>query len=160
MAHQGPGSNGQNCLTPHGFRGNYSFLSNFHPCVVSFGGFVFICSEGAYAAQKTTDECTRRAFQTYDGPTAKREGQKLVLRNDWPDIRVQVMRDIVAAKFTQNPDLTALLLQTGDGILVEVNTWGDHFWGVCGEVGENRLGLILMEVRESLKGRADWCAGR
>ena len=43
-----------------------------------------------------------------------------------------------------------LLLATGDAKIVEGNTWGDVFWGVCNGVGENHLGEILMKVRQDL----------
>jgi hypothetical protein len=36
-------------------------------------------------------------------------------------------------------------------ILIEGNTWGDTFWGVCNGVGENNLGKTLMNVREILR---------
>lgn len=36
-------------------------------------------------------------------------------------------------------------------MLIERNTWGDTFWGVYDNKGENNLGKILMKVREGLK---------
>ena len=35
--------------------------------------------------------------------------------------------------------------------LVEGNTWGDRFWGVCGGVGLNWLGRLLMQVRDEVR---------
>ena len=61
------------------------------------------------------------------------------------------MYEIVLAKFTQNPDLKKKLLATGDEHLEEGNTWGDTIWGTVDGVGENRLGKILMRVRDELK---------
>ena len=60
------------------------------------------------------------------------------------------MYEIVLAKFTQNPDLKEELLATGDEHLEEGNTWGDAIWGTVDGVGENRLGKILMRVRDEL----------
>ena len=60
------------------------------------------------------------------------------------------MYEIVLAKFTQNPDLKEKLLATGDESLEEGNTWGDTIWGTVDGVGENRLGKILMRVRDEL----------
>lgn len=48
-------------------------------------------------------------------------------------------------------DLRKKLLATGDAELVENNTCGDVFWGICDGVGENHLGKILMLVRDRLK---------
>jgi hypothetical protein len=39
------------------------------------------------------------------------------------------------------------LIQTGDAYLIEGNTWGDQYWGVCDGQGLNSLGLLLMETR-------------
>ena len=61
------------------------------------------------------------------------------------------MYQILKSKF-QNPELSKLLLETGDCELIEGNTWGDQFWGVCKGVGENNLGKLLMKVREELHG--------
>lgn len=61
------------------------------------------------------------------------------------------MYEIVKAKFTQNEDLKQRLLETGDMYLEEGNTWGDRTWGTINGKGQNRLGKILMKVREELK---------
>ena len=56
---------------------------------------------------------------------------------------------LVILKFTQNPELLKRLKQI-KGPISEENTWGDTFWGICEGKGENNLGKILMEVRDSL----------
>lgn len=72
------------------------------------------------------------------------------MRSDWEEVKDKVMYEIVLAKFTQNPDLKEKLLATGDEYLEEGNTWGDTIWGTVDGVGENRLGKILMRVRDEL----------
>jgi N-glycosidase YbiA len=63
------------------------------------------------------------------------------------------MRKAVTAKFEQHPELTRLLLGTGDALLVE-NTSNDDYWGDGGDgSGRNMLGRILMEVRQRLRDR-------
>lgn len=83
---------------------------------------------------------------------AKLAGRNCELRKDWEDIKEQTMYEIVSAKFTQNKNLAKLLLDTGDAYLEEGNWWQDTTWGVCNGVGENKLGKILMRVREELNG--------
>lgn len=61
------------------------------------------------------------------------------------------MYTVCLAKFTQKPELEAMLLATGDKVLVEGNTWGDTEWGVCDGVGKNLLGKILMRIRGELQ---------
>lgn len=62
------------------------------------------------------------------------------------------MYEICKAKFSQNEELRDRLLATGDEYLEEGNTWGDRIWGTVNGICENRLGKILMRVREELKG--------
>ena len=76
--------------------------------------------------------------------------RELPLRKDWEDIKDEVMRKAVLAKFSQNPDIKEILLQTGEEEIIEATT-DDYYWG-CGSkgTGKNMLGKILMEVRELL----------
>jgi len=77
--------------------------------------------------------------------------RKQKLRRDWESVKVGVMRTAVLAKFTQYEELQTLLLSTGDAKLVE-HTENDDYWGDGGDgSGRNKLGRILMEVRESFR---------
>lgn len=143
------------CIGPHdgvidSFFGPYRFLSNFEPCTVVYEGMTYSCSEAAYQAAKTTDVSLRIAFTKMNGAQAKYAGQKLTLRPDWNDVKVDVMYEIVKDKFIRNTELRVKLLNTGNLELIEGNYWGDQFWGVCNGVGENHLGKILMMVRKEL----------
>jgi ribA/ribD-fused uncharacterized protein len=65
------------------------------------------------------------------------------------------MLEAVRAKFTQHDGLKAILLGTGDARIVE-HTTNDAYWGDGGDgSGENRLGQILMHVREELRAGLD-----
>ena len=143
------------CIGPHdgvidSFFGPYRFLSNFEPCTVEYDGMTYTCSEAAYQAAKTTDVSLRIAFTTMNGAKAKFAGQRLTLRPDWNEVKVNAMYEIVKDKFSRNHELKLKLLQTGDLQLIEGNYWGDKFWGVCNGEGENHLGKILMRVRKEL----------
>lgn len=61
------------------------------------------------------------------------------------------MYEICKAKFSQNTELKKRLLSTGNENLEEGNTWGDKIWGTVHGIGENRLGKILMRIREELR---------
>lgn len=84
-------------------------------------------------------------------PEAKRLGGRIPIRHDWEQVKLDVMEAILRDKFTRHHDLQAWLLDTGNRELVEGNTWGDRFWGVCGGVGENHLGRLLMKIRAELR---------
>lgn len=75
----------------------------------------------------------------------------VAIRPDWDEIRLQVMKHCLLAKFTQNAKLKDLLLATGDAEIIE-DSPRDSFWGI-GKNGDgsNWLGRLLMEVRSELK---------
>ena len=134
-----------------GFQGKYRFLSNFWPAPLIWGGIRYPTSEHAYQASKTKSRAERWYIAGLPTPgMAKRAGKRITLRKDWESIKLDTMSEIVFEKFTQNPYLAKLLRDTKDEELVEVNTWGDTFWGVCNGTGHNHLGKILMAVREKL----------
>jgi predicted NAD-dependent protein-ADP-ribosyltransferase YbiA (DUF1768 family) len=62
------------------------------------------------------------------------------------------MRDVLRAKYAPGSPAAAALMATGDRVLVEkLARFGDRVWGVNSKnVGENRLGCLLMEVRAEL----------
>lgn len=132
------------------FIGQYRFLSNFFRHPVQYG-LTWPSAEHAFQAEKTIDPIQRNwVFEADTSREAKRRGLQVTLRSDWEDIKLSVMRDIVHAKF-QDPELRAMLLDTGNAVLIEGNDWGDTYWGVCRGVGANHLGRILMDVRERLR---------
>lgn len=130
------------------FRGKYFFLSNFYNCPVSYAGLTFENNEAVFQAAKCPERM--KEFCKLNPSEAKRLGRKVRLRQDWEEVKNKVMYDVCKAKFSQNPSLLKMLLQTGDSVLIEGNTWGDRVWGVCNGVGENRLGRILMKIRNEL----------
>lgn len=61
------------------------------------------------------------------------------------------MYEVCFAKFTQNSELGQKLIDTGNATLIEGNDWGDKTWGMVNGAGQNKLGKILMKIREKLK---------
>ena len=129
------------------FRGKHAFLSNMFEAPV----MGYKSAEAAFQASKASNEADRAKFKNLSGKEARALGRKIKLRSDWNNVRVDVMRDIIRAKFRENPELAKQLLATGNANLVEGNTWGDTFWGEVNGLGQNQLGKILMEVREELR---------
>ena len=129
------------------FRDEYFFLSNFYPVEIKLDGIVYPNAETAFQAQKTLDVEERRKFSMLKNPVqAKRLGRKVKLRDDWEEVKLEIMTEIVSQKFLQHPHLIEMLLQTGDEELVEGNKWD-----VCKGKGENHLGKILMKIRDVYK---------
>lgn len=133
------------------FDKEYFFLSNFYPCKVYYQGKEYKSSEAAYQAQKTLDLDLRREFEELSARDAKNKGRALKLRRDWEDVKDDIMYEICYSKFVNNPIIARKLIATKDAELVEGNTWFDTYWGVCNNVGLNKLGQILMKVREEMR---------
>ena len=132
------------------FNGKYDFLSNYYVAPVTYNGLTFQSNEAAFQAQKTLNEGQRRKFTRMAPNRAKAKGRNVILRSDWEEVKNKIMYEVCYAKFTQNPELKEKLLATGDEELIEGNTWHDTYWGVCNRRGKNKLGKILMRVREEL----------
>jgi ribA/ribD-fused uncharacterized protein len=142
------------------FRGKFAFLSNFYPCKVEYEGLIYPSVENAFQAAKTAP-FRRKVFTKVSPKEAKKLGRRVPILGDWEGRKLRVMKELVRKKFTSNGELKEKLLETGNALLIEGNTWGDEFWGVnlrkpdpnspWGYKGENWLGKILMEVREELK---------
>jgi len=133
------------------FSGEYTFLSNFYDSPILIDNILFSCVESAYQAQKTTSRIIRKKFASMKAKEAKKFGRQVILRDDWDDIKKDIMEYLVREKFNQNPILRNKLLGTGNEELQEGNYWRDTYWGVCNGVGENNLGKILMKIREEIK---------
>lgn len=134
------------------FSGEYAFLSNFYRSEVVWSGFHFQTVEHAFQAAKCemANDASFHEIRLAKTPgIAKKLGQKVTLRADWEDAKVGIMKELIVRKFAS--PLGDQLLATGNHFLVEGNTWGDTFWGVCNGNGRNVLGQLLMEERAMLK---------
>jgi ribA/ribD-fused uncharacterized protein len=133
------------------FTGDYTFLSNFYPAPVTFDGLLYPTTEHAFQAAKTLNYMERREIQSLAKPgDAKRRGRTVTLRDNWEVLKNHVMFGLLRDKFSKG-HLRDKLLATGDAKLIEGNTWGDTYWGVCNGHGQNHLGTLLMAVRDELR---------
>lgn len=128
------------------FEGQYRFLSNFWSCYIKVDGDWYPSVENAYQAMKMQHKANRARFQHIKASEAKRLGRLLPMRDDWDQVKLDVMYNLVRQKF-EDRKLQSNLLATGDAELQEGNWWGDAYWGTVNGVGENHLGKILMRVR-------------
>lgn len=135
--------------------GDYGYLSNLFRRKVKFENRVFRSSEDAYQFGKPLEGMTAEWLISAPKPhlcaMAAHGLMAFDIRPDWQAIKVDRMKDILRAKFSQHDDLKQKLIDTGDAILIE-DSKTDNFWG-CGRNmrGKNMLGNLLMQVREELK---------
>ncbi len=132
----------------------YSEFSNFAAFPFEIDGQVWPTVEHYFQAQKFRDpEHVERIRQAGSPKQAKMLGRsrKFPIREDWDTFRDEVMLKAVRAKFTSHDDLRDLLVGTGKKQLIEASPF-DSYWG-SGRSGKgrNRLGEILMQVREELR---------
>ena len=156
------------------FTGKYAFLSPIFRSAFFFENDQYNSPAAAFEAAKILSRPDRVSFIGWNIQPwkARRLGKNIPtswMRPDWDAVQLDIMLDIQRSKFSW-PVLRELLLATEDAQLVHGNTCHDNFWGVCqcqtlpvskqkygvsprctGD-GRNRLGLILMQVRQEIRG--------
>jgi hypothetical protein len=139
------------------FDGEYAFLSNFYEMddFISLNGIKVPTVEHYFQAAKALNFNDCKQIITASTPgEAKRLGRKVKLRKDWESVKDGVMWRALIYKFS-NPELAQKLISTGDEYLKEGNWWHDNYWGSCKcgkcqDHGQNKLGLMLMRIRDQL----------
>jgi len=141
---------------PHG-----AFSNLFRRAMV-FEGREYPTAEYAYQAGKARIEAVREWILSAPSPSlvamAAHGLYTWDITPDWSRTKFDRMRNVLRAKFTQNEDLKELLLSTGDARLVEVRRTDNlvnRTWGEVNGKGSNMLGVLLMEVREEIRGQAE-----
>ncbi len=135
-------------------RSEYGSFSNFSRHGFELDGEYWPTTEHYFQAQKfpETEHCDqiRQAKTPKDAAKMGRDRSR-PLRQDWEQVKDDIMRKAVLRKFETHADIREILLATGDDEIVE-NAPTDYYWG-CGKngSGKNMLGQILMELREVLR---------
>lgn len=139
------------------FRGDYAFLSNYdvnekfqwRNQMFSSGEQAFAYAKTFYSTGPDTTDLGKKILAAHSPGAAKKLGRQAPLDlTVWDGgHKVQIMREIVHAKFSGVTGYAGKLINTGAMMLVEGNDWNDTFWGRCGGKGLNTLGVILMEER-------------
>jgi len=135
-------------------REEYGCFSNFSRHPFELDGKRWPTSEHYFQAQKFAGTAHAEAIRQARTPKEAAElgrDRRHRLRPHWETVKDDVMRRAVLRKFETHADIRATLLSTDDALLVEATT-GDYYWGCGAEgTGQNKLGRILMEVREYLR---------
>lgn len=133
---------------------SYGEFSNFAEYPIRLKGKTWPTVEHYFQAQKFKGTAYENKIRKAGSPMMAAQlgrSRKMKLRPDWEKVKDSVMYDTVKAKFTQHKELATLLLSTGFAKIVE-HTENDDYWGDGGNgKGKNKLGKILMQVREGLK---------
>jgi ribA/ribD-fused uncharacterized protein len=141
--------------------------SQWHPARFTLDGVTYTCAEQFMMAEKARlfgDTETERAILATDSPREHKALGRRVKGFDgerWTAVCLDIVVRANLAKFGQNADLRALLLETGEKTLVEASPL-DVIWGIglaaedpratdrSAWRGTNWLGEALMRVRADL----------
>lgn len=136
-----------------GFTKDYHFLSNYYNHTIKFDGLFYRNNIACFIAQMFEPNDTKKLFSKMLPGQAIRMAE--MMRNprekEWNDIKEDLMYKICYAKFSYATKLRDQLIDTGDAELINETKWDNKFWGTTNGIGENKLGKILMRIREELK---------
>ncbi|KAG8990894.1 hypothetical protein FRB93_002966 [Tulasnella sp. JGI-2019a] len=136
----------------------YYGFTNFSSHEVRFDGRVYPTSEHLFQSLKflehrpllaehirTAGKQPRMAFTE-----ARRFSPET--REDWREVSISMMEQVILHKFEQHPILKRELLSTGDAELIEDAGANDAFWGNGADgKGRNELGKALMRLRDHFR---------
>lgn len=153
-------------------------LSNYWiiPGGMIWGGLVWLTSEHAYQAGKYIYENSPEnnnkylvVIQSQPSPSKAKcvasqktmkyltnlqpliDGWKPYVKQNpnWDLCKIDVMRSVLKAKWDHSEIFRETLISTGDSVIKEYSQY-DYFWGTGQNgTGLNKLGLLLMELRDS-----------
>ena len=142
--------------TKEAFGGLSNMCAGF---VIEVGDYLFLTSEALYQAFRFNDAEVQQIIMNEKSPMAakmKSKKYRARTREDWDDVRVDIMEWCLRMKLKCNWDsFSTLLLSTENRAIVE-ESHKDSFWGTVtdqsGElVGKNVLGKLLMKIRQEIK---------
>lgn len=135
-------------------KGPFGEFSNFYPITINVDLKNYKSVEHFYQSKKFEGTKWEEHIRNQNKPfEAAREGRRddLLLREDWKEVKLLVMRRALVAKFKKIDRFKNLLLSTDNIELVEYSK-KDYFWGRNEDgIGYNMLGKLLMELREEIR---------
>ena len=160
------------------FKNEKAFLSNMYPAPIRFDTYgivndiqdveltnlIYPSSEHLYQALKCKDiRWHKILLENLNPHSTKAKARKMLrftgtnnistflIREDFHNIKDSIMLMIVYLKFKQNQALADKLLSLDPfEDIQERNCWNDTYWGTVNNEGKNKLGKILMQVRDIL----------
>ncbi|MBF0979617.1 MAG: NADAR family protein [Clostridiales bacterium] len=128
-------------------------FDNFSSFKVEWNGYLFSSVEEAYQAASFMGSDEEKIKKSHSADEAQRisYANRDKRREDWDDVKVSIMEELLRLKIEQNPYVKKKLLQTEDYMIVE-DSPKDDFWGWGpNRNGQNNLGKLWMKLREELK---------
>lgn len=114
--------------------GEYAFMSNDYPVLIILDNKVWYNAESIYQSYRAEDDMSKSLIRELPYRNIKDYESYFTPREDWENIKDEVLYLITMEKFTQHEDLAKKLIATGDVKIL------DGF-----------LGDILMKVRKEIR---------
>ena len=150
------------------FKSRYNVLCNYFMCELHIWGHTFASAEHAYQWYKCTElnkfdlaEKVIMAPYAKDAKALTRDAFTKDEMETWSKKKINIMREVLAAKADSSHLLRTSLLQSGKKRIIEATE--DTFWGVGMNPflasttkheyfphGSNQLGLLLEQIRDVL----------
>lgn len=136
------------------FKNEYAFLDNCYPVSITYKGLTYTCVQSAFEASKETSKVARILYTTMDGYTAMYYPTNRIYSN-WEHKQDDIMYELLIIKFN-NEELKQKLINTKDSCIEYINSWHENYWGICdcencSIKNYNKLGIMLMKIRENLQ---------
>ena len=131
-------------------------FDNFSSFKVEWNGYLFSSVEEAYQAASfmgSDEELVEKIKKSHSADEAQRiaYANRDKRREDWDDVKISIMEELLKLKIEQNPYVKKKLLQTEDYMIIE-DSPKDDFWGWGpNRDGQNNLGKLWMKLRKELK---------
>lgn len=133
-----------------------NWFSNMQPFDKPFEykGIEFRTPEHLYQSMKFENKLDKVKIASLNPYAGKKEAHKMKSkqRGNWEDIKIEVMERALRYKFNKDSSWGTKLRSTTEDI-VELNNWGDVFWGedIFTNKGKNILGILLMDIRNDIQ---------
>jgi ribA/ribD-fused uncharacterized protein len=149
-------------------KGEHRNFSNMSEHPIDMGGEQFPSVEHYYQAMKAREfenaDLYNKIIKTKTAKAVKALGKKVTnfKTEVWDSKKDEIMRKAVRAKFVQHPELRKQLMQTGDQKIGFADA-RDTYWAIGTSTestkslkpskwrGQNRLGKLLMELRQEFQ---------
>ncbi len=147
------------------FFGAGDIFDNFHRCKITAHGYNFVSSEQLFMYEKAVFfgdmEIAEKIGHSESPAEAKSLGREVKNFDEdaWTNASYDIMKKVVLIKFMQNPELQKIFEATRGRKIAEASPhdliWGIGIWDRDDRVhdesewrGQNKLGRVMMEVRE------------
>lgn len=138
---------------PYYENSNFVF-HNFSAHVIKYNDKIYPTAEHAFHSAKFDNEKIKEEIRNAKSPLDAFDlGKKYksLRKENWNDIKVNILYEILTEKVKQHAEVRKALLATGTEEIVEDNP-NDDFWGNGKDgKGQNHTGKILMRIRDELK---------